>query len=59
MDKADEVRLRHMLDAARDAIIFTAGRERNILDSNRMLVLSLVKSNELPRRKRTVYQEAL
>ena len=47
MDKADEVRLHHMLDAARDATTFTAGQERNILDSNRMLVLSLVKSIEI------------
>lgn len=47
MDKADEIRLRHMLDAGRDAVKFTAGRERDALDTNRMLVLSLVKSIEI------------
>ena len=47
MSKSDEVRLRHMLDAARDAVSFAAGKSRSDLDSDRMLVLSLVKSIEI------------
>lgn len=47
MLKADEVRLRHMLDAAREAVAFVAGRDRSDLDRDRMLVLSLVKAIEI------------
>ena len=47
MRRDDLVRLRHMLDAAREALSFTAGRGRADLDANRMLVLSLVKSIEI------------
>lgn len=47
MTRSDEVRLRHMLDAAREALGFAAGRSRADLDSDRMLVLSLVKSIEI------------
>jgi uncharacterized protein with HEPN domain len=36
-----------MLDSAREALIFVAGRERGKLDENRMLLLSLVKSVEI------------
>jgi uncharacterized protein with HEPN domain len=36
-----------MLDAAREALGFAAGRSRADLDSDRMLVLSLVKSIEI------------
>ncbi len=43
----DLLRLRHMLDAAEDAIRFSAGRWRQDLDQDRMLVLSLVKSIEI------------
>ena len=43
MRKDDLVRLRHMLDAAREATSFIKGRTRQDLDANRMLVLSLVK----------------
>ena len=39
----DEVRLRHMLDAARDAISFARGRNRSDLDSDRQFVLALVQ----------------
>ncbi len=45
--EADLLRLRHMLDAAEDAIGFSAGRRRQDLDQDRMLVLSLVKSIEI------------
>jgi len=47
MTRSDEVRLRHMLDAAREALRFAAGRSRTDLDSDRMLVLSVVKSIEI------------
>jgi len=39
----DEVRLRHMLDAARDAISFARGRNRSDLDRDRQFVLALVQ----------------
>lgn len=47
MLKDDRVRLQHMLDAAQDALSFVAERERRDLDSDRMLVLALVKSIEI------------
>lgn len=47
MRKDDRVRLQHMLDAAREAIEFVQDRTRTDLDSNRMLVLSLVKEIEI------------
>ena len=42
MSKNDEIRLRHVLDAAREAVAFTENRSRDDLDKNRMLSLSLV-----------------
>ena len=47
MQKSDLVRLRHMLDAACEAASFVVGRTREDLDTDRMLVLSLVKSIEI------------
>jgi uncharacterized protein with HEPN domain len=47
MREDDRVRLQHMLDAAREALSFVAGRERRGLDADRMLVLALVKSIEI------------
>ena len=47
MRKDDLFRIRHMIDAARDAMGFIAGRSREDLDRDRMLVLSLVKSVEI------------
>ncbi len=41
----DEVRLRHILDAANEAIVFAGGRED--LDLDRQLALSLVKLIEI------------
>lgn len=43
----DSVRLRHMLDAAREAISFAQNRTRSDLENNRMLTLSLVKCIEI------------
>jgi len=43
----DEIRLRHMLDAAREAASFVDRRTRTDLDSDRMLVLALQKAMEI------------
>ncbi len=45
--KDDLIRMRHMLDAAREAMAFVQGRTRSELNRDRMLVLSLVKSIEI------------
>ena len=47
MRNDDLVRLRHMLDAAREAVAFAADKTRADLDNNRMLVLSLLKDIEI------------
>ncbi len=47
MDKGDLVRVRHMLDAAREARSFTRQQTRRSLDENRMLALSLVRCIEV------------
>jgi uncharacterized protein with HEPN domain len=47
MPKSERVRLRHMLDAAREALAFTAGKTRADLDSDRKLNLSLVRLIEI------------
>ena len=43
----DEVRLRHMLEYAREAIELARGRARSDLDSDRMLNLALVRLLEI------------
>lgn len=47
MHRADAVRLRHMLDSAREAQGFLSDRVRDDLNRDRMLLLSLVKSIEI------------
>ena len=47
MNSRDEVRLRHMLDAAQKAIVFTQGRERADLDTDEMLALAVVRLVEI------------
>ena len=47
MRKDDTIRLRHMLDAAREAVTFARGRTRGDLDNDRQLVLALVKDVEI------------
>lgn len=47
MRKDDEIRLQHMLDAAREAVAFARGRVRGDLDNDRQLVLALVKDVEI------------
>lgn len=47
MRKDDAIRIRHMLDAAKEAVSFADNKERCDLDVNRMLVLSVIKSIEI------------
>jgi uncharacterized protein with HEPN domain len=47
MSTADLIRIRHMLDASREAETFASGRNRSDLDNDRMLVLSMVKDVEI------------
>ena len=42
MNESDVIRLRHMLDAAREALSFVAGRSSEDLGRGRMLVLTLI-----------------
>jgi len=43
----DEIRLRHMLDHAREAVAMIAGKERADLQQERMLELALVRLVEI------------
>jgi len=47
MHKNDEIRLRHMMDAAQEALTFSRNRSRSDLDQDRMLVHSLVHCIEI------------
>lgn len=47
MSKSDWVRIRHMLDAAKEARLFVSNETRNSLDNKRQLVLSLVRLVEV------------
>jgi len=47
MNAADQVRLRHMLDVAREAGRFMDGRTKDDLAADRMLLLALVKEIEI------------
>ena len=47
MRRDDLIRIRHMLDAAKEALSFAKNKSRGDLDSDRMLVLSIVKSIEI------------
>ena len=47
MPPEDDVRLRHLVDAAERAIQFTAGRSRSDLDTDEMLTLALTKLVEI------------
>ena len=42
MRREDEIRLRHMLDAAQEAVSFARGRARDDLNTDRQLVLSVI-----------------
>jgi uncharacterized protein with HEPN domain len=45
--KDDISRLRHILEAADEALVFIIGKERSDLECNRMLVLALVRLLEI------------
>jgi uncharacterized protein with HEPN domain len=47
MRGGDEVRLRHMLDAAKEAVSFAEGRTRASLEKDRIFELALVKAIEI------------
>jgi uncharacterized protein with HEPN domain len=47
MPKDDSVRLRHMLDSAREAVELIHGKSRPDLDTNRVLSLALVPLMEI------------
>ena len=47
MSEADNVRIRHILDAGREAVAFAKGRSRSGLDTDRKLNLSLVRLLEI------------
>lgn len=47
MREADQIRLRHMLDAAREAVLFAEGKSREDLDGDRLLALALMKCIEI------------
>jgi len=47
MLKDDEIRLRHMLDAANKAMAFVKGRSRNDLGSDEMLALAVSRLLEI------------
>ncbi len=47
MSEIDYVRVRHILDAAREAVSFSEGRCRTDLDTDRKLNLSLVRLLEI------------
>ena len=47
MHRDDEIRLRHMLEAAREAVSFARGRVQADLETDRQLALSLVKTSRL------------
>lgn len=47
MPKDDRVRLRHMLDAASEAVEFAKGKTRADLERDRLLVLGLLKCIEI------------
>ena len=43
----DSTRLRHMRDAAREALAFAEGKQRTDLDNNRQLALAILKCIEI------------
>ena len=47
MQKDDQVRLRHMLEAAKEALSFAQNETRSSLEKDRKLELALVKSIEI------------
>jgi len=44
---ADQIRILHMTDAAKEAVSFLKGKTRKSLDTDRKLVLALIKEIEI------------
>jgi uncharacterized protein with HEPN domain len=47
MRKDDSIRLRHMLEAAKEAVCFSRNKTKEDFDNDRMLILSIIKSIEI------------
>jgi len=47
MTPEDLIRIRHMLDAVREALAFSSDKRREDLDNNRMLTLAIIKELEI------------
>lgn len=47
LPESDRIRLRHMLEAAEQAVAFASGRNRAELDANRLLSFALVRALEI------------
>jgi uncharacterized protein with HEPN domain len=47
MQQSDTIRIKHMIEAAEEAISFAEGKERKDLNGERMLVLSVIKEIEM------------
>ena len=47
MDLKDRVRLQHMIDSGEEALSFVKDRNRKDLETDRMLVLALIKDIEI------------
>ena len=47
MQPHDDIRLRHMLESAKEAVKFAAGNSRKDLDEDRKLLLAIIKSIEI------------
>jgi uncharacterized protein with HEPN domain len=47
MQPHDDIRLRHMLDSAEEAVEFAAGKSRKDFDDDRKLLLAIIKSIEI------------
>jgi uncharacterized protein with HEPN domain len=63
--RSNDIRLRHMMDHAREALALTQGKTRADLDSDRLLELALVRllevvgeaASRVPDEKRVLYPE--
>ena len=55
MKKADLVRFRHMLDAAKEAVEISSGKSRQDIENERLLNLSLVRLLEIMVRRPILY----
>ena len=47
MTSEDRIRIRHMLEAVKEALAFTIDKSREDLDNNRMLTLAIIKELEI------------